>query len=158
MKAFILVISILFFMGCESVQNSFSQKSAKEKCEETPCTDSLCLHWSDSLQRCGTESALMKEQDRKKSEIVYMFKAIEDSAEIKQLESINKYLEKKNSLMKEILNKLKENKENTDSIYYQIRINNFCRDVKNTPLLMKVKNTLCKSEDICNKTVYKKNI
>jgi hypothetical protein len=76
MKAFILTISILFFVGCESINETFGQKTAKEKCDETPCTDSLCLHWNDLLQRCGTETAFVKELTRKKVEIDSLVKLV----------------------------------------------------------------------------------
>ena len=151
MKVFIIAISILFFVGCESIENKFGQKSAKEKCEETPCTDSLCLHWDDSLQRCGTESALIKEKIRMKREIAYIFNTIEDSTEIKQLESINKYLELKDSLTNEVLKKLKENKEKTDSIYFQMRMNNFCRYMKSMSLFTESYNLICPIKGKCVK-------
>ena len=127
MRLFALLL-FFFIIGCENinkpVEKIFSLKNEKEKCEKTPCTDSICLHWNVSLQRCGTESALVKELDRKKKSDSLLILS-KDSIKIQkyQLEQIKKDLEIIDSLNREIRQLIKENKKRTDSIIEEIEYN-----------------------------------
>ena len=124
MKVFIIAISILFFVGCESIDKIFSQKNAKEKCEKTPCTDSVCLHWNDSLQRCGTDSALVKELIRKrKSDSLLILSKDSITIQRQQLEQIKKDLETIDCLNREIHYLIRENKKRTDRISEEVENN-----------------------------------
>ena len=60
------MISISFFFF-----NNIEKHFERIRCEATPCTDSLCLNWNDTLKRCGTADALFYEIQRKKNERLY---------------------------------------------------------------------------------------
>ena len=60
MKKMLLLISSLLVVAC--MDNEVA--SRKEECLRSPCTDSQCVIWDESLQRCGTPNALRKERLR----------------------------------------------------------------------------------------------
>ena len=65
--ALIFVIVFVFILGYNFF-DVIEKKIERIHCEATPCTDSLCLHWNDSLNRCGTAEALFREIQLKRNE------------------------------------------------------------------------------------------
>lgn len=70
-KIFIAIAVILILFVAFHSFNNIEKRFEKIHCEATPCTDSLCLHWNDSLQRCGTADALFNEAQRTKNERLF---------------------------------------------------------------------------------------
>lgn len=128
MRLFVLLLSFLFFIGCEyigkSIEKIFVEKNEKEKCEKTLCTDSICLHWNDSLQRCGSDSALVKELNRKrKSDSLLILSKDSITVQKHQLEQMKKDLKAIDCLNQEIHYLIKENKKRTNRISQEIENN-----------------------------------
>lgn len=128
MKPILYILTLFLFVGCDFIDNNFTPtKTLKEKCEETPCTDSLCLHWDDVIQRCGTYSALTKERLRKKKDLEDIFAYYTDSTQIQHLKEIQEQIKISDSTYHEIINQLKKN--NLDSIYFQTKKAIFYRNL-----------------------------
>ena len=62
----IVAIAVIVVLGV--FFDTIEKKIERIHCEATPCTDSLCLHWNDSLNRCGTAEALFREIQLKRNE------------------------------------------------------------------------------------------
>ena len=97
----------------------------KKKCNETPCTDSLCLHWDAVLERCGTASALAKERARKKIEedsLLLIYKdGVINQQRIKEFRQIEVDFKTIDSLSQNILRLVDKNKKRADSIWLKSR-------------------------------------
>ena len=68
----LLLCEFLMLASCDS---DFANQR-EEMCNRTPCTDSLCMHWNKSIERCGTSAALLKEQNRLGIISIEMFKQL----------------------------------------------------------------------------------
>ena len=125
MKKLIILLSIFFIAGCEFYDVYFFQvKSKKEKCEETLCMDSLCYHWSDFLQRCGTEPALARDSVRKvKMDSMFVFSKSDIIKQKQELELMKENLKKIDSLSILINRIIRENEKKIDSIWMKQKIN-----------------------------------
>ena len=64
-----LFFTFIFFV---SVFTACTDESSirREECLKTPCTDSLCLIWDNTIKRCGTPTALYNETKRLKGDNV----------------------------------------------------------------------------------------
>lgn len=124
-RIFFLLLS-LFIVGCETlnktVEETFGQKKIKELCDETFCTDSLCLHWDYSLHRCGTASALEKERLWRNREMSNLLMFNEKDARKQQLYEIRREAEEEDSLTRGIMFMLESNEKRIDTIYHKIRV------------------------------------
>ena len=102
-----LLILVTFFVACT---DEYAEDVLRERCEATPCTDSLCLHWDPIIKRCGTEEALLNEYKRISPEAYEKILQRNDSLRVIQLEQQEKHLKTKDSLLVLFSKKMKEHK------------------------------------------------
>ena len=98
-KIYAIIVSSFFLMGCF---NEYDEAYQKKRCEATPCLDSLCMHWSYELKRCGTEAALQKEVERRNNEVRARIVENKDSLYKEYLNMMNRSNSQYDSLMNEI--------------------------------------------------------
>ena len=126
MKKILLMLIVLVIMGCDTFNKTFGQSDLKKKCNETLCTDSLCLHWDVQLERCGTSSALINERLRKKIEEDSLLQMLKDGVvnqeRIKQLRQIESDFKTIDSLSQNILRLINENRKRVDNICQKSRV------------------------------------
>lgn len=99
-----MFILLPFLFACS---DPYDENMLRKRCEATPCMDSLCLHWSPELKRCGVPAALIVEYYLKNKERVENISEENDS--LKKELSILKYqndslLERKEVLLERYLN------------------------------------------------------
>lgn len=98
-KFFLFLSMMTVLIGCF---NEYDEAYQKKKCEATPCLDSLCMYWSYELKRCGTETALQKEVERRNNEVRARIVEKKDSLYKEYLDMMNRRNSQYDSLMKEI--------------------------------------------------------
>lgn len=147
-KIILLLFFTATFLACT---DEYAEDVLRERCEATPCTDSLCLHWDPIIKRCGTEEALLNEYKRISPETYEKILQSNDSLRVIQLEQQEKHLKTKDSLLVLFSKKMKENKDKDvllDSMLYQMKLNHFCKTIKKEKLSLFWQAALIASE-IC---------
>ena len=125
-KYFLFLSMMTVLIGCF---NEYDEAYQKKRCEATPCLDSLCMHWSYELKRCGTEAALQKEVERRNNEVRTRIVVKNDSLYKEYLNVMNRSNAQYDSLMKEIDDFVKKQKlyeEKIDNLLNWVRKKNFC--------------------------------
>lgn len=128
-KISLLILATTFF-AC-TYENT--EDVLRKRCEATPCTDSLCLHWDPIIKRCGTEEALLNEYKRLSPEAYEKILQSNDSLRAIQLEQQENHLKTKDSLLVLFSKKMKELEDKDillDSMLYQMKLNHFCKAIK----------------------------
>ncbi|MDY6331047.1 MAG: hypothetical protein SPL52_06045 [Fibrobacter sp.] len=124
---------ILLFLNLTACFDEYKEETLKRRCEETPCTDTQCLHWDSIIKRCGTESALLKELKRISPEKYEQhLKQIDSTRKIK-LEKIERRIVLADSLSSLLTNKLKKQRSKESEINNLILLMNnyhFCKTIK----------------------------
>lgn len=130
---FVKLVLIILIVNFLSACDDYEEKLQRERCEATPCTDSLCLHWNSILKRCGTEIALLNEHKRVSLERYE--RILHDNVEIqkRQIEIQERHLHIKDSLFSLFLEVMKKNDESNlkfDSLLDQRNYDVFCEIIK----------------------------
>ena len=129
-KIILLLILIESFIACT---DEYAEEVLRKRCEATPCTDSLCLHWDPVIKRCGSEEAILNEYKRISPEAYEKILQSNDSLRVLQLKQQEKHLKTKDSLLVLFSKKMKEHKNKDallDSMLHQMKLNHFCQTIK----------------------------